>query len=218
MISLLLALVLVLSLIPMIASAVSIHDIKKEGNTTNQPYYYVDSNGKQVGVSQKQYDEMEAKYKAWLISEEEKLAAANHDPNDHTFGWASNTKYHWLACACGHKINIEPHIDPKDAENDYCTCGYHFSSNTDLVTLWVKGCPPIKDFNKDTTEYELKAYTYKDVKEIKFATRTFDSEATVEYPEDLTLKEGENKFEVKVTAENQKVTKTYTVTIIKESK
>ena len=64
-------------------------------------------------------------------------------------------------------------------------------------------------------QYKLNAYTYKDVKEIQISTRTFDSEATVELPEDLTLKAGENKFEVKVTAENQKVTKIYTLIITK---
>jgi hypothetical protein len=110
---------------------------------------------------------------------------------------------------------MEPHMDPKDAEDDICTCGYQFSDNADLVTLWVDGCPPIKNFNKNITEYKLKAHTYKDVKEIKIATNTFDSEATVELPEDLTLKAGENKFDVKVIAENQKVTKTYTLIITK---
>ena len=84
------------------------------------------------------------------------------------------------------------------------------------MTLWVKGCPGIKGFDKNKTEYELNAYTYKDVKEVKFSTRTFDSEATVEVPEDLTLKDGQNKFEIKVTSENQKVTKIYTVIINKE--
>ena len=128
-----------------------------------------------------------------------------HDLNDHEYGYASNTKYHWLQCACGCKLNIESHVDPKDATDDYCFCGYHFSDNADLVTLWVNGCPPIKNFNKNTTEYKLKAHTYKDVKEIKISTRTFDSEATVELPEDLTLKAGENKFDVKVISENQKV-------------
>lgn len=110
---------------------------------------------------------------------------------------------------------MEPHVDPKDAKDDYCTCGYHFSDNADLVTLWINGCPPIKNFNKNTTEYKLNAYTYKDVKQIKISSRTFDSEATVELPEDLTLKEGSNTFEIKVVAQNQKVTKTYTVTITK---
>ena len=134
----------------------------------------------------------------------------------HEFGgYDCDTKYHWKECACGVKIGMEPHVDPLDTDDNYCICGYHFSDNADLVTLWVKGCPGIKYFNKNKTEYKLNAYTYKDVKEIKVATTTFDSEATVELPEDLTLKDGENKFEVKVTSENQKVTKVYTLNITK---
>lgn len=138
----------------------------------------------------------------------------NHEYN----GYGSNPTYHWLQCACGCRINVEPHVDPLETDDNYCFCGYHFSDNADLVTLWIAGCPPIKGFNKNKTEYTLDAYTYKDVKEIKVSTRTFDSEATVELPEDLTLKEGENKFEIKVTAENQKVTKVYTVIVNKEAK
>ena len=140
--------------------------------------------------------------------------AHNHEYN----GYGSNPTYHWLECPCGCRINVEPHVDPLETEDDYCFCGYHFSDNADLVTLWIDGCPPIKGFNKNKTEYKLDAYTYKDVKEIKVSTRTFDSEATVELPEDLTLKEGENKFEIKVIAENQKVTKIYTVIVNKEAK
>lgn len=215
LISLLLALVLVMSLIPMTVLAADVFRDDKTGK-----WYELDKSG-DISVEITDPDRIEkldASYKEWLIAQEEQLAAANHEPNDHTYGINYNTKYHWLECACGAKISMELHIDPKDAEDDYCTCGYHFSDNADLVTLWINGCPPIKGFNKDKTEYELKAYTYKDVKEIKVSTRTFDSEATVELPEDLTLKEGENKFEIKVTAENQKVTKIYTVTITKESK
>lgn len=205
-ISLLLVLILVMSLVPMTAAAT---DYRRD----SEGVWYSISTGAQVDAATNQ--KLEYEYWEWLGAME---AAQGHPLNDHTLGWAFNAKYHWLQCGCGHKISMERHVDPKDAANDYCSCGYHFSSNADLVTLWVKGCAPIEDFDKNTTEYTLKAYTYKDVKEIKFATRTFDSEATVEYPEDLTLKEGENKFEVKVTAENQKVTKTYTVTIIKEAK
>lgn len=151
-----------------------------------------------------------------LDTPQEKEAEPVHDPNKHEYGIAYNTKYHWLQCPCGCQISMEPHIDPKDAANDYCTCGYHFSDNADLVTLWVDGCPPIKNFSKNKTEYTLNAYTYKDVKSVKISTRTFDSQATVELPEDLTLKTGTNTIPVKVTAENQKATKTYTLTIVKE--
>lgn len=171
MISLLLALVMVISFIPVIASAAA---------TGNQKTIYY------------------------------------HDPNKHGYGmYGANTKYHWMECDCGHQIGMEPHIDPKDAKDSCCICGYRFSDDADLVVLWIDGCPGIKNFDKDTTEYKLNAYTYKDVKEIKIVTKTNDSEATVELPEDLTLKAGENKFEIKVTSENQKVTKVYTVTVIK---
>lgn len=128
-----------------------------------------------------------------------------------------NMKYHWKECECGLKISMEPHVDPKDTLDDTCTCGFHFSDNADLVTLWVKGCQPIKDFNKNVTDYTLKTVTYKAVKEVKISTRTFDAQSTVELPEDLTLKKGTNVIPVKVIAGNKKTTKTYTLTIINES-
>ena len=189
MISLLLALVLVLSLIPVMASASD----KPSSDTTAS---------------------------AGTTSEPEKAVTPApiyyHAPNNHDYdGYDCNTAYHWMVCACGCKINMEPHIDPKDAKDDYCICGYHFSDDADLVVLWIDGCPGIKKFDKNTTEYKLNVYTYKDVKEIRIVTKTNDSEATVELPEDLTLKSGENKFEIKVTSENQKVTKVYTVTVVK---
>ena len=216
-ISLLLALMLVCSLIPMTTFAAfnpaDYQDIVPDGDKWigYKPGDTLDEGGTDITDDFNKF-----------LADQEKAAAKNapivHDPNEHEFGYDSNTKYHWLQCACGCQISMEPHVDPKDATNDYCFCGYHFSDNADLVTLWIDGCPPIKGFNKNKTEYKLNAYTYKDVKEIKIATTTFDSEATVELPEDLTLKEGENKFEVKVTAENQKVTKVYTVIINKEAK
>ena len=226
MLSLLLALVLVLALVPLSVSAVETEAPAAEEEVT---YYDKGDDGKWYEVDPVTGNFGSPVTDSELIAALDKVyadywnslnAVYEHphpeDPNDHTLGWASNTKYHWLACACGHQISMEPHVDPKDAENDTCICGYHFSSNADLVTLWVNGCAPIKNFNKNKTEYELTAYTYKDVKEIKISTRTYDSQATVELPEDLTLKQGKNTFEVKVIAENQKDTKTYTLTIIKE--
>ena len=223
LISLLLALILILSAVPMGAYALSWSDfVKIEPNPDVHeaaPYVGIKHDNTTVNLSQKDYDLLMEQYKAHLENREKEWLAANHDPGKHKFnGYGSKTKYHWLQCACGCRIGEELHVDPKDAPDDYCVCGYHFSDNADLVTLWVKGCPGIKNFNKNTTEYTLNAYTYKDIQEIKISTRTHDSEATVELPEDLTLKEGENKFEVKVTSENQKVTKVYTLIINKEAK
>ena len=223
LLSLALVLILTLSLLPLSASALAWSDfveiIPNPDKTEAAPFVGITYDNTTVNLSQGDYDTLMAQYLAHLERLEELLKAANHEPGKHKFnGYGSNTKYHWLQCACGCKISMEPHVDPKDAPNDYCICGYHFSDNADLVTLWVNGCPPIDNFNKNKTEYKLNAYTYKDVKKIKISTRSFDSEATVELPEDLTLKEGENKFDVKVTSENQKVTKTYTLIITKEAK
>ncbi len=223
LISLLLTLVLLLAVLPMGASALSWFEFSeiKENPDTGEVAPYIGIKYKDnevVELSQEDYDLLMAQRGAHLVYLEELRKAANHDPNKHSFkGYGSNTKYHWMECACGCRIGETLHIDPKDAPNDTCICGYRFSDNADLVTLWIKGCPGIKGFDKNKTEYTLNAYTYKDFKEIKISTRTHDSEATVELPEDLTLKEGENKFEIKVTSENQKVTKVYTVIVHKEA-
>lgn len=218
--ALMLALTLLVSLIPMNAAAVghwSTYGGATPANDGSGDMILTKWTGETETVSAKDYAKLLDEYGAFLAGQERRRIAANHDPNNHSYnGYGSNNKYHWFECACGCKIGMEPHVDPKDAVGDYCICGYHFSDNADLVVLWIDGCPGIKNFNKNTTEYKLNAYTYKDVKEIKIVTKTHDSEAIVELPEDLTLKTGENKFEIKVTAENQKVTKVYTVTVVKE--
>ena len=211
LISLLLALMLLCSLIPTVAAAKTVYPWGPDG-----PGYTQDENGDWI-LDQNTIPNNDKKEEPKKEEPKKNEPVYVHDPNEHEFGYASNTKYHWLQCPCGCQISMEPHVDPKDAENDYCFCGYHFSDNADLVTLWIDGCPPIKGFNKNKTEYKLNAYTYKDVKEIKIATTTFDSEATVELPEDLTLKEGENKFEIKVISESKKVTKVYTIIVNKEA-
>jgi len=220
---LMLSLVLLLSVVPAAAALSWSEFAKVEINpdkTEAAPYVGITHNGKEVNLSQKDYDALEAQYIAYLARQEEKMLSADHSEISHDFnGYGWDAKYHWMQCACGCKINMEPHIDPKDAPNDYCTCGYHFSDDAELVTLWLQDCEGLKNFRKDVYEYETNAYTYKDVTKIKrIATRTHNSQATVEIPEDLTLKEGENKIEIKVTAENQKVTKIYTVIVHKEAK
>ena len=206
LISLLLVLVLAIAMLPMTVCAAGLNVPSVGGGVLQNPLY--------VQVDPELPPQiMDPQIYASL---QKKASEPVHDPNKHEYGIAYDTKYHWMECPCGCKVSMEPHIDPKDAADDYCTCGYHFSDNADLVTLWVDGCPPIKGFNKNKTEYTLNAYTYKDVKSVKISTRTFDSQATVELPEDLTLKTGTNTIPVKVTAENQKATKTYTLTIVKE--
>lgn len=219
MMSLLLVLILVCSLLPLSAMAATTEEKVYVKNDSDGKWYELvgDKLGALV-IDKDLIASLDKSLKEYLAGKAKDRLPV-HDANDHEFGYASNAKYHWLQCACGCKINMEPHVDPLDTTDDYCTCGYHFSDNAQLVTLWLKDCKELKNFRKDVYEYETDAYTYKDVNELKrIATRTFDSEATVELPEDLTLKEGENKIEIKVTAENKKVTQIYTVIVNKEAK
>ena len=218
LVTLMLVLLMVLSTVPTMAFAKE--GFKKPGQQQSQQQNPTQGKDNNKGKEDPHKENNKDPHKGDPKKHGKKKAPVNlHDDANHTAsGYGCNTVYHWIQYACGCKFNVEPHVDPKETDDDYCICGYHFSSNADLVTLWVDGCPPIKKFNKNTTEYELDAYTYKDVKEIKISTNTFDSEATVELPEDLTLKEGENKFEVKVVAENQKNSKVYTLIINKEAK
>ena len=180
--SILLALALALSLIPMAAAAETLN------SDANTPKVLISAKKKEEkGKGQNKHDKDDKHDK----HDKDDKHDHHHKPkgkppvakHDHEYsGYGSNPTYHWMQCACGCKINVEPHVDPLETDDDYCFCGYHFSDNADLVTLWIDGCPPIKGFNKNTTEYKLNAYTYKDVKEIKIATTTFDSEATVEPP------------------------------------
>ena len=223
LISLMLALVLICSLIPMAAMADTTEEKFYIKNTVTGTWHeLIDGKPGDALTDKELIASLDKSWNEYLAQQKEDDDDGEvylpHSYEDKIIGYGCDTKYHWKQCSCGCKIGMERHVDPKDTSDDTCICGYHFSDNADLVTLWVKGCPGIKYFDKNKTEYELDAYTYKDVKEIKISTRTHDSEATVELPEDLTLKEGENKFEVKVHAENQKVTKVYTLIINKEAK
>ena len=218
LISLMLALVLICSLIPMTTfAAFNPADYKIIVSEGKKWIGYKE--GDTVGIGGTDVTEDFNKFLAQQAKDDDGGAYLPHSSEDKIVGYGCDTKYHWWQCSCGCKIGMERHVDPKNTTDDTCVCGYHFSDDADLVTLWLDGCLGLEDFRKDVYEYETKAYTYKDVQKIKrIATRTHDSQATVELPKDLTLKEGENKFEIKVTAENQKVTNIYTVTVIKEAK
>lgn len=216
-ISLLLVLLMVLSILPMAAMAAE----AAEKSWSSYQHIQKGEDGKYYGwndgdtTGEVLSEAATKEYEAHLAAQAKKI---KHDPDEHSYGWAWDLKYHWLQCACGCKINMEPHVDPLDTEDDYCTCGKHFSSNANLVTLWIQGSYGIKNFNKNVTEYTIKGHTYKDFKNVRIATRTANCGATVELPENRDINEGENVFEIKVTAENKKVTKTYTVTVVKDSK
>ena len=130
----------------------------------------------------------------------------------HEYEWTVNRDGHFYRCSCGAKSSFGEHIMGSDGK---CFCGYTFMDNADLTVLWMSGIKLSPSFQKDVTEYEGKLQV-KDLEKTKISAFSFDAKATVELPKDLTLKKGTNTFEVKVTAENGKDTKTYTVTVEKE--
>lgn len=83
-----------------------------------------------------------------------------------------------------------------------------YSKNNNLSSLEIEGYKLEPEFNKDKLEYTitLPKETYK----IKLNAKTEDSKASVSGIGEITLVDGENKLEVKVTAENGNV-KTYVI-------
>lgn len=141
-----------------------------------------------------------------------------YDTHEHEFTTRYNRHNHWDGCDCGEAMNKHPHVDPAKDEDKVCECGYIFSNNADLTTLWLDGMVLSPRFDKEITEYTGKLHTYKDVTATYIKAKTFDALAKVELPENLKLVEGENTFEVTVTAEDTVTTKTYTVTVYKSPK
>ncbi len=126
--------------------------------------------------------------------------------------------YHWNVCECGTVGQKYHHVDPATDSDKICTCGYKFSDNADLTTLWLDHTVLSPAFSKETTDYTAEVRTYLDVTATRITAYTFDARATVELPTDLTIREGANRFEIKVTAEDKTATKTYTVVAVKPVK
>ncbi len=141
-----------------------------------------------------------------------------YDSHEHEFTPRYNRNHHWDGCDCGEVMNKQPHIDPAKDEDKVCDCGYIFSSNADLTTLWLDGMVLSPRFDKEITEYTGKLHTYKDVNATYIKAKTFDAKAKVELPKSFKLEEGENTLQVTVTAEDTVTTKTYTVTVYKAPK
>ena len=129
---------------------------------------------------------------------------------NHAFGFDTNRDGHFIGCRCGLRGAVDPHQDPTTTDGQ-CWCGYTYYDIADLTVLWLSGMTLSPRFNKNTTEYTAKVWR-QGMTELTGTTKTMDARATVEWPEDLTIKEGTNTFEFKVIAEDGKTTKTYTVT------
>ncbi len=123
--------------------------------------------------------------------------------------------YHWDTCECGTVGTKVRHVDPTTVTDKTCYCGYTFSSNANLVTLWFANMALSPVFHYDTTEYIGEVFTYRDVTSTSISTRAGDALATIEKPTDMTIREGVNTFQITVTAEDRTTTKTYTVIAVK---
>lgn len=218
--SLLLVLVLALSALPFAASAAKV-DINGYESATHQQqagtggfvstYQFADGTMVVAHDGKVTYSNHAGVVKDDII----KLATGKKEvwiaAHMHVFEWTVNRDGHFHRCTCGAKHNFAEHVMGSDGK---CICGYTFMDNADLTVLWLSGIKLSPTFKKDVTEYEGKLLV-KDLEEIKISAFSFDAKATIELPKDLTLKEGINTFEVKVTAEDGKTTKTYTVTVEK---
>lgn len=136
----------------------------------------------------------------------------------HSYHPGYSRTYHWKICACGHTTNKAPHIDPATDDDKICTCGYKFSDNAQLTTLWLTNMTLSPKFNKETTEYIGTVRTYHNVTSTKITARPFDALATVVLPENKEIHDGYNKYEIHVTAEDKTTTKVYTVIAVKPTK
>lgn len=136
----------------------------------------------------------------------------------HSYKFSYGRIYHWNICSCGHTTNEVRHVDPAKDSDKICTCGYKFSDNADLTTLWLSNMVLSPNFSSATTDYIGEVRTYLDVTSTTITAHAFDALAKIELPENLEIHEGANKFEIKVTAEDKTSTKTYTVIAVKPVK
>lgn len=136
----------------------------------------------------------------------------------HKYKPGYNRIYHWSICACGKTTNEVRHVDPATDIDKICTCGYEFNDNAQITTLWFADMNISPRFTKDIYEYTAETVTWKDVTSTSITAKPFDALAKIELPEDLTIREGANKFEIKVTAEDRTTTQIYTVMVMKPAK
>lgn len=200
-ISLLLVLVLALSMIPMAAAAATMPKLD-----SNRYITYTDKDGRYFIADSVTGEVVFSNTGAANISE--------NYLHDHAFGFMTNRDGHFIGCSCGLRGAVDPHDDPLTAEDGKCWCGYTYMDNAEINVLWFSGMTISPTFHRSKTEHTAKVWN-PNTTELKGTLRTFDARATVEWPEDLTIKEGTNVFKFKVTAEDGKTTKTYTLTVEK---
>ncbi len=161
------------------------------------------------------YDGTAAWTKKW-----EKTISFVYKAHKHRYIPSYNRTFHWNICSCGSTTNAVYHVDPAQDADKICTCGYVFSNNTQLTTLWLTNVRFDTPFNKDIREYTAKVvdYGYNDPTSTIITATPFDALATLTMPESRELKEGVTKFEFHLLAEDKTTAGTYTVTVLKPVK
>lgn len=134
-------------------------------------------------------------------------------PHKHSYYTKYDRVRHWAACRCGSAINFAYHVDPAKDDDKVCTCGYKFSDNADLSTLWFTNVRFDNRFHRDTTDYSAYVPDWVRTNISKVTARPMDAMATVDAPKTIKLENGLQKIEITVTAEDKSTTKTYTVLI-----
>lgn len=159
------------------------------------------------------YDGTAAWEKKWVKNTS--AVVVKYTVHNHKYKPGYNRIYHWSICACGKTTNEVRHVDPATDADKICTCGYVFNNNAQITTLWFNDMNLSPRFSKDIYEYTAETVTWKDVTETSITVKTFDARATFQLPEDLTIREGANKFEILVTAEDKTTTQVYTILAVK---
>lgn len=141
-----------------------------------------------------------------------------YEAHNHKYTYTFDRMSHKQHCACGRDFNVQPHIDPATDEDKICTCGYAFSDNTELTTLWFANVRLEPRFTREVREYSGSTVSYYNIEKTNITAFPLDAKAVITLPENTTLAEGPNVFEISVLAEDKTTTGIYTVTVIRPVK
>ena len=218
-ISLLLALILLLSLIPMGACAAEDWAWRLITRDTTEYHYedgtYVIYDNNKGWILESTNSGFKTQVTDQYNPDDPDSVITNYSIHDHLFGWEISRDGHYQGCLyCGlRKGDVIPHIDVKNAVDGRCVCGYKYVDDATLNVLWISGVKLDKSFRPDTTEYKA-TLVNKDAKSVNISAFTTDALADLEVSGDMILKSGSNTITLKVTSETG-TENTYTVTIEK---
>lgn len=218
-ISLLLALILLLSLIPMGACAAEDWAWRLITRDTTEYHYedgtYVIYDNAKGWVLESTNPAVKTQVTDQYNPGDPDCVITSYEGHEHLFGWDISRDGHFLSCLyCDlRKGDIVPHDDVKDAKDGRCVCGYKYMDVATLSTLWISGVKLDKAFDSDITDYKA-TLVNQDTKAVNISAFTTDARADLEVSGDMILKSGTNTITLKVISETG-AENIYTVTIEK---